>query len=86
MNIAVTFLLAPTINTLQRASNVFLNTLKSTLSKIKNRNKHITLSGDFNCNLLKYEYIDPVGEFLNIMFSNFLQLCINEPTRIVTRK
>ena len=57
--------------------------LKITLTKIKNRNKHIIIWGDFNYNLLNHENNEYVGEFLNIMYLNFLQPCITEPTRII---
>ena len=47
--------------------------LKSILRKIKNRNKHIIICGDFNYDLLKHEYNDHINKFLNTMTSNFLQ-------------
>ena len=34
----------------------FVENLKATLNKIKNRNEHIIICGDFNYNLLKYEH------------------------------
>ena len=37
----------------------------------------------FNYDLLKYEYIAYINEFLNTMSSYFLQSCIIKPTRIV---
>ena len=37
----------------------------------------------FNYDLLKYEYIEYINEFLNTMSSYFLQSCIIKPTRIV---
>ena len=37
----------------------------------------------FNYDLLKYEYIEYINEFLNTMSSHFLQSCIIKPTRIV---
>lgn len=43
--------------------NVFLDTLKSTPSKIKNKIKHKILCGDFNYNFLKHEYINPAMNF-----------------------
>ena len=64
----------------------FLEQLKATLTKIiikKNRGKQIILCGDFNYNLLSHENGEYVGEFPNIMYLNFLQSCITEPTRII---
>ena len=61
----------------------FSEDLKSTLRKIKNRNKHIIICGDFNYDLLKHEYNDHINELLNTMTSNFLQPCLTEPTRII---
>ena len=40
--------------------------------KMKNRKKPIILYCDFSYNLFKHEYIDPVKEFLNTMFSNLV--------------
>ena len=67
----------------ESSNNKFLEQLKITLSKIKNRKKHITVCGDFNYNLLNHENNEYVGEVLNTMYSNFLQTCITEPTRMI---
>ena len=47
----------------------FVENLKAILSKIKNRNKQIIIPGDFNYDLLKYEY----NEYINM---NFLIHCV----------
>ena len=39
------------------------------------------ICGDFNYDLLRHEQIPNVNEFLNTMYSNFLQPCIIQPTR-----
>ena len=65
------------------SGNTFLEQLKCSLSKIKSRSKHIILCGDFNYDILKHEYNNFSAEFLNLMYSNFLQPCITEPIRIV---
>ena len=58
-----------------------MENLKATLNKIKNRNKHIITCGDFNYDLLKYEYNEYINEFLNKMSSIFLQSCVtNRPS------
>ena len=44
----------------------FLESLKDTLNKVKNRNKHIVMC-DFNYDLLKDEFNAHINEFINIM-------------------
>ena len=65
------------------SDNTFLEQLKCSLSKIKIRSKYIIFCGDFNYHILKYEYNNFSARFLNLMYSNFLQPCITEPTQIV---
>ena len=57
-----------------------LKNLKETLNKVKNRNKHIVICGDFNYDLLKHEFN---AHIILILSSSFLQPCITKPTRIV---
>ena len=65
----------------KRLSNeIFLEKLNQNLQKIKNLNKHVLICGDFSYDLLRHEQIPSVNEFLNIMYSNFLQPCITQPT------
>ena len=45
----------------------FVENLKATLNKIKSKNKHIIICGDFNYNISKYEYNEHINEFLNTM-------------------
>ena len=42
-----------------------MENLKATLNKIKNRNKRTIICGDFNYDLLKYEYNEYINEFLD---------------------
>ena len=63
------------------SNEIFLEKLNQNLQKIKNLNKHILICGDFNYHLLRHEQIPCVNEFLNTMYSNFLQPCITQPTR-----
>ena len=63
--------------------DAFLDYLKTTLNTLKKEKKLIFLTGDFNFNLLNYEKSKEVSEFLNILYSNFLQPYIIHPTRIV---
>ena len=60
--------------------------LQETLTKQKNNNKKIFICGDFNYDLLKHETNIHVGNFLNIMFENFLQPHIIQPTRFVNKQ
>ena len=60
-----------------------LEKLRDNLSKITNSNKTVIIAGDFNYDILKYEYNKYINDFLNIMYFNFLQPCIREPIRIV---
>ena len=66
----------------KRSSNeIFLEKLNQNLQKIKNLNKHVLICRDFNYDLLRHEQIPYVNEFLNTMYSNFLQTSITQPTR-----
>ena len=47
--------------------------LKDNLSKITNSNKTVIIAGDLDYDILKYEYNKCINNFLNVMFSNFLQ-------------
>ena len=73
-------------NTLKKSSNeIFLEKLKQNLQKIlkKEEDKHILICGDFNYGLLRHEQVQYLNEFLNTIYSNFLQPCITEPIRAV---
>ena len=50
---------------------------------MRNNNKICLVAGDFNYDVLKYEYNPVINKFLNLIYSNFLQICILEPTRVV---
>ena len=63
------------------SNNKFLQQLKITLTKIKNRNKYIILCGVFN--LPNHQNDERVGEFLNRVYSHFIQSFITEPTRMI---
>ena len=67
----------------KNSNNSFLDKLKTNLEKIKNNNKIIEVTGDFNYDILKYKYNSIINEFINLMYSHFLQPCILEPTRII---
>ena len=54
-----------------------------TLTLPLNYNKIIMISRDFNYDLLKHQINSLIIESLNIMYTNFLQPSILEPTQIV---
>ena len=66
------------------SNNIFIDKLKENLGKIKNKNKTTIITGDFNYDILKFEFNKTIANFLNLMYSNFLQPTILEPTRIVS--
>ena len=68
----------------KNSNNVFLEKLKKNLHKLGNNNKITVVSGDFNFDLLKYDYNNLTNDFLSIMYSNFFQPCILEPIRILS--
>ena len=59
----------------------FLNYLNSTLKKLSKENKEITLLGDFNLDLLKFDKLNVIEQFVNVMFCNYFQPVILQPTR-----
>ena len=67
----------------KNSNNVFLEKLKENLS-LSNNNKITIAAGDFNFDLLKYDYKNLTNDFLSIMYSNLFQPYILEPTRITS--
>ena len=65
------------------SDNAFTTHVQEILLKIKNENKLILISGDFNYNILNYNKCPYTNEFIETMYSNHFQPCILEPTRIV---
>ena len=65
------------------SNNIFLDKRKETLGKIKNNSKTTIITGDLNYDILKYDFNKTIANFLNLMYSNFLQPFILAPTRIV---
>ena len=61
----------------------FVEDLKATFKKSKNRNKHIIICSDFNYDLFEYEHNGHINGFLNNISSNLLQPRIMKPKRIV---
>ena len=67
----------------KNSDNAFITHLQEIFDKIRNENKLILISGDFNYNLLNYHKNPYTNEFINTMHINYFQPCILEPTRIV---
>ena len=65
------------------SNNIFLENLKTTSHSLRKNNKICLVAGDLNYDILKYEHNPIINEFLNLMYSNFFQPCILEPTRVV---
>ena len=53
------------------------------MHSLRNNNKICLVAGDFNYDILKYEQDPIINELLNLMYSNFFQPCILEPTRAI---
>jgi len=70
------------IMSIENFNDFYLNPL---LEKISKENKTIFLLGDFNIDLLKYDYHPPTNEFLDSLSSNYFLPHIIHPTRITTR-
>ena len=59
----------------KNSNNVFLEKLEENLNNLGNNNKITIVAGDFNFDLLKYDYNNLNNDFLSIMyFKNQLEL------------
>ena len=65
----------------RRNSTNFLEYLDQVQKKLSKENKHVMISGDFNLDLLRTDKIKVAENFVNLMFSNFYQPLILQPTR-----
>ena len=65
-----------------RKNDLFLSKLKNTLKKVNREKKKTIICGDFNLNLLNFEYDKQTNSFLSTMLQNNFHPCITEPTRI----
>ena len=74
-------ILASIYNHPRKNPTEFLNYLDSTVKRIMKENKTILISGDFNIDLLCFEKNVYAENFVNLMFSNFFQPLILQPTR-----
>ena len=61
----------------------FLDYLDATLKKLLKENKQDLVSGDFNLDLLRTDKIKAADQFINLMFSNYYQPLILQPTRYI---
>lgn len=62
--------------------DIFLEILSNISDKISNMNKRCYLVGDFNLDLLKFNYHEKTSEFIDIMFASGYIEVINHPTRL----
>ena len=67
----------------RKSDTQFQMYLNETFNKIRNKNKLMTIVGDFNYNLLNHETDTQVNDFIQIMLSNFCQPHFIQLTRIV---
>jgi hypothetical protein len=64
--------------------DLFHTDLTHSLAKISAENKHSYISGDFNLDLLKYNYKNSVNNFLNTFYNHSMYPLIDRPTRITS--
>ena len=76
-------ILAAVYNHPRKNPTEFLNYLDAILRKIMKENKIILISGDFNIDLLRFDKNIFAEKFVNLMFSNFFQPLILQPSRYV---
>ena len=62
--------------------HLFLSDLDHCLNTMSSENKNCYISGDFNLDLLKYNTVNVIGDFLNTIQTNNLYPLIDRPTRI----
>ena len=60
----------------------FNRDLSNSLDKISDENKDCYVSGDFNLDLLRYDSVNVVNEFVNNFYSHNMYPLIDRPTRI----
>ena len=68
-------------NTDNEANEIFLNYLKTCVTKLKKSNKLCYIQGDLNYNLIDIDD-NHVDNFTSVMFDNSFYPHINQPTRI----
>ena len=79
-------LIAAIYNHPRKNSTKFIQYLETVLKKISKENKLYVITGDFNLDLLRYDKIPDAENFIDTMFSNFLQPLILQPTRYTSSK
>ena len=62
---------------------IFGGNLKTTFHSLRNNNKICLAAGNFSYDILQYEHNPVINEFLNFIYSNFFELRILEPLRVV---
>ena len=62
--------------------DIFMKTLLDLMNLITNENKHCTMMGDFNIDLLKYNSHEKTNNYVDNIFSNGFLPIITKPTRV----
>ena len=65
-------------------NNTFLKKFENITDKIRNSGYNSILSGDFNYNLINYQYHNDTETFYNVCTSSGYQPAVTKPTRITT--
>ena len=63
---------------------MFIDKFSNILSLISKDNKHCSVMGDFNLNLLQYNHHVPSQEFIDSLFSHAFLPLISNPTRLTS--
>ena len=59
----------------------FVDYLDTQLTAISKEKTLVSISGDFNLDLLKYEKVPAIDTFLHVLLSSFYQSLILQPSR-----
>ena len=65
--------------------NSFNDNMNECLEQLSIENKSIFMMGDYNINLLNYNSIQCINDFVNIMYNNSFRPLIDKPTRITKK-
>ena len=63
----------------------FNNYMNTCLEELSPENKHIFIMGDYNINLLNYNSIQCINDFMNVIYNHSFRPLIDKPTRITKK-